>query len=234
MAAITSTITFADGDQVTSAKLNEILSGSSFVAGAITGTTLVITGGALKVGTITSSEMGALSIATGSLIDASVTTAKLADGSITTAKLANLAVTGAKIAAETITFSNLSTAAVAAQSAMQSESASQLVAAATAKYSPAAAKGYGEFLITGTGRTIRANSRNISGLTRIDSTNTTVNLGANMDSEFYTVVASLVSTGTPIEGSVTVYDKAAGSFKLLHPAEGSGRSVNFVIFGKLA
>jgi len=75
---------------------------------------------------------------------------------------------------------------------------------------------------------------NVASLTRIDSTHTTVTLATNMVDENYTVLATFVSTSTAENLGVSVYDKSAGSFKLMHPAEGSGRAVNFVVFGRYA
>ena len=95
------------------------------------------------------------------------------------------------------------------------------------------AKGYGEFAIATSSRSIASNSSNIQSLTRVDSTHTTVGIGTNMDSANYTVLASFVSTGATAENfAVSVYDKSSTSFKLMHPAEAAGRAVNFVFFGK--
>ena len=97
MAAISTSINFEDGDQVTSAKLNGIISGTTVAADAITGDTLAVVGGRLKVNTITSSEMGPLSVATAALIDEAVTTDKLATSSVTTAKVTDANITAAKL-----------------------------------------------------------------------------------------------------------------------------------------
>ena len=109
MAAISTTISFSDGDQVTSAKLNEIISGTTMSSGAVVSGngTLVVTAGKLKVGTITSSEMGADSVSTTSLINASVTTDKIADENVTAAKLADDSVETAKIVDGNITAAKL-------------------------------------------------------------------------------------------------------------------------------
>ena len=229
------TITFADGDQVTSAKLNEITSGLSFTSSDITGTTLVVTGGQLKVGTVTQAELDSLCISTRTIVDDAVTTVKIAAGAITTGKVANLAITGEKIANNTVTFSNISSSAVASQSAMQLESASRLVSADSTKYAPGAAKAYGEFNITSDARDVKSGSLNIQSLTRIDTNRTAVSVDTNMFSANYTVMATYVSTGSTGEsGTVAVYDKSTTGFKLYHPTQGADRAVNFVVFGKYA
>lgn len=228
------TITFSDGDQITSAKLNEISTGMSFESGDITGSTLAIVGGQLKVGTITSSEMGAGSATETALATDAVTTEKIADGSITTGKVANLAITGAKIASGTITITNISTALLTTSATMEAENSGFMVTPNLVKRAPGAAKAYGEFNTTDSSRAIKGNSVNVASLTRVDSTHTTVTLTTNMVSENYTVLATFVCNASPETGVVSVYDKAVGSFKIMHPAEAGGRAVNFVVFGKYA
>lgn len=105
--ALTTTITFADGDQVTSTKLNQIISGASFTSDAITGTTLLVTGGQLKVGTITASEMGTNSV-TNTAIDAeavafaNIDTTSLADDNNVDAGTASKLVTAAGLYASSV------------------------------------------------------------------------------------------------------------------------------------
>jgi microcystin-dependent protein len=75
--------TFANGDSVTSTKLNSIATGSYFTSDAITGTGLTVTGGGtLSLGTVASSNMGANSVLTASIGDSQVTSAKLASSVI--------------------------------------------------------------------------------------------------------------------------------------------------------
>lgn len=106
------TITFANGEQVTSTKLNEIISGASFTEGAVDGTTLLVSIGKLRVGTITANEMGADSITTLAIANASVTTPKIALGAVGTNQMASASVTGEKIAAGAITGINLAAGSV--------------------------------------------------------------------------------------------------------------------------
>jgi len=227
---MTTTITFASGDQVTSAKLNEIVSGLTFDSGDITGSTLSVVGGQLKVGTITASEMGADSVDTGSIVSGAVGAGKIADGAVTTDKINAGAVSTTKIAAGTILYYHLVSSLISTKAQMESGNAETLVQPFYAKYAPSAAKAYGEFNITGTGRTIKNNSVNIASLTRIDSTHTTVTLTTNMNSVNYTVMATGISDGTE-QVDATVYDKAAGSFKIRHSAEAADRAINFTVFG---
>jgi len=226
-------ITFADVDQITSDKLNLIIGGASFTSSAVTGSTLSVVGGKLKVGTITLSEMAASSVGTTQLVNLSVTTGKIAAGAVGTTQLANLSVNASKIALNTITLSQISTSTVATQANMESLAAGKIVTAEFVNYNPGVAKAFGEFNIISSARNIKTGYFNVSSVTRVSSTQTTVAITNNMSGTNYTVLASMISDGTET-GEVAVYDKAAGSFKFKHPAEASGRAINFVVFGESA
>lgn len=228
---ITTTITFADGDQITSAKLNQIISGASFGTGAVTGTTLTVTGGKLKVGTLTSSELGTGCVTATQIAANAVTENRILDGNVTADKIADLAVTGSKIAVGNIRFDHVSATYLATQPTMESESGGVFVTPVGVKFALTTAKAFGEFDIATSSRAIKSNSYNITSLTRVDSTHTTVTLNRDMNSANYTVMATFVSTGTAEIQAVSVYNKAAGSFSIMHPAESAGRAVNFVVFG---
>lgn len=232
--ALTTTITFANGDQVTSAKLNEIISGAAPTADFVTGTTLVVVGGQLKVGTITASEMGLASVTATAIAAGAVGTAAIAAGAVTVDKIALNSIGRDQIAFNSIYFSNFSTTTYASKAAIESQSAGFLVVPDVLKYSLGDAKAYGEFNITSTSRAIKSNSLNVASLARVDSTHTTVTLTAAMSSANYTVIAGFEQIGTAENLGCAIYDKLAGSFKIMHPAEATGRAVNFVVFGKLA
>jgi len=103
--------TFADGDQVTSAKLNNLVDSATFVAGS-SGTTddatLEVAGGQLRVKTIQTGNIANSAITTAKIADSNVTTSKIADSNVTTAKIADSNVTTAKIADSNVTFAKLS------------------------------------------------------------------------------------------------------------------------------
>jgi hypothetical protein len=104
MAILTKGHTFADGDQVTSTKLNNLVDLSTFQSGAVDGVTLLLDAlGYLKVGVIQTGNLSANAVTTAKIADSTgasdgITTAKIATGAVTTAKIADLAVTTAKIA----------------------------------------------------------------------------------------------------------------------------------------
>jgi hypothetical protein len=234
MAIAETTIIWANNDQVTSSKLNEIVSGLTFVAGAVANSTLTVVGGQLKVGTITANEIGMLSIATGSIQNLAVTGGKIADGAVTNLKIGAQAVTGDKIALGAVTFNLIAIGAIAQQSQMVNQFAGYIVTPEVMKFSPVTAKAYGEFDIINSSRAIKTGSYNIQSLTRIDSTHTAVSLATNMDSVRYTVDATFLSdTGTERE-ALSIYQKSVTGFRIFHPAEAANRGINFVVFGKYA
>lgn len=106
MAGVISTSqSFANGDSVTSTKLNNITGGSTFASGAVTGTGLTVTGsGTLSLGTVASSNMGTNSVLAGSIADGVITNVKIgASAAIDLSKLA----TGALPAAITVASANI-------------------------------------------------------------------------------------------------------------------------------
>jgi hypothetical protein len=135
MAEITTTQSFADGDTVTAAKLNNITANASVGSEIITNRSELTTvdGAAdfvlgydtsatdlrkikpdnlIGAGGITTAKLADLSVTTAKINDSGVTTAKVADAAITTAKLADDAVTTGKIAAGAVGTSDLADAAV--------------------------------------------------------------------------------------------------------------------------
>lgn len=103
MAILSKGTTFANGDQVTAAKLNALVDSASFVSGSGGSTdnsTLEVSGGVLAVkdSGITASKIATNAVTTVKILDANVTTAKIADLNVTSGKIADLGVTTAKIA----------------------------------------------------------------------------------------------------------------------------------------
>ena len=97
--------TFANGDSVTSTKLNSIATGSTFTSDAVTGTGLTVTGaGTLSLGTVSSSNMGTNSVLAGSIADGVITNVKIgASAAIDLSKLA----TGALPVSITVASANI-------------------------------------------------------------------------------------------------------------------------------
>jgi len=120
---VETTHTFATNEVITSTLMNNIIDETLFTADAITGTTLALTSGKLKVATtgITSNEIAANAITTTAILDGSVTPAKLSNsdfGAFTVASgvatLDNNVVTTAKIASANVTTGKIADANITA------------------------------------------------------------------------------------------------------------------------
>ena len=100
MAEISTTQSFADGDTVTAAKLNNITANASIGAELITNRSELTTidGGNDLVLTYDASANGLRKVKATNLVEnGSISTAKIADSNVTTAKINNGAVTSAKV-----------------------------------------------------------------------------------------------------------------------------------------
>lgn len=227
MAYFSTTQTFADGDQVTSTKLNAIVIGLRLGSDSVDSTTITVSGsGVLSVGTLTSSNYGALSVGTAALAAGAVTAAKLASDSVETAKILNLNVTGAKIAEETIPWTKTLTADRAVQADMQSQTAAHFVSPDVLKYHPGVAKAAGVITMA-TGAI--SGGYGITGSASGTSSSRTVTLSQAMANTNYQVVFSPENATTTANAPV-VSAKTTTTFTIL-----SGTTaVGFAVFGQLA
>jgi len=135
MAEITTTQSFADGDTVTAAKLNNIVANASvgseiitnrselttidgaadFVLGYDTSATdlrKIKPNNLLDTGSVTTTKIADSAVTTAKINDSGVTTPKVADSAITTAKIADSSITTAKIAAGAVITADIADAAV--------------------------------------------------------------------------------------------------------------------------
>jgi hypothetical protein len=106
MPVVKTTNLFSNNEQITSAKLNNIMVNSSFDSGA------VVSGQGLEITVGGQMQIKDLDVTTAKIADANVTTAKIADSNVTTAKIADSNVTTAKIADANITVDKLASDAV--------------------------------------------------------------------------------------------------------------------------
>lgn len=83
MAILVTGNTFADGEQVTSTKLNDIANAATFASGAVDGTTTTLTGGgAIQVGTIQTGNIAASAVTTAKIADATDTATGVTDSKL--------------------------------------------------------------------------------------------------------------------------------------------------------
>ena len=107
---VETTNTFATNDVITSTAMNNIIDQTLFTADALSGSTLALVAGKMKVATsgITSNEMGVGAVTANAIAADAVTTAKILDANVTTAKIADANVTTAKILDANVTPAKLS------------------------------------------------------------------------------------------------------------------------------
>ena len=97
MAILNNPEDFTSGENVTAAKLNNLVDGATFLGGAgeaTDGSTLEVNDGEGGDGSLRVKDLG-------------ITTAKLADGAVSTQKIADSAVTSGKIADDAVTFTKM-------------------------------------------------------------------------------------------------------------------------------
>jgi hypothetical protein len=106
--------TFATDNVVTSTLLNNIIDQTLFTSDALSGGTLALVAGKMKVATsgITSNELATNAVTSNAIVADAVVTAKIADGSVTTAKIADAQVTTAKILDANVTTAKIADANV--------------------------------------------------------------------------------------------------------------------------
>ena len=113
---VNTTDTFTTNQVITSTVMNNIIDQTLFTSDAIASgnTTLTLVAGKLKVGTITSNEMGVNSVTPNAIAADAVTTPKILDANVTAAKIAADAVTTAKILDANVTTAKIADAAITA------------------------------------------------------------------------------------------------------------------------
>jgi hypothetical protein len=232
MAKATTTITFADGDQVTSAKLNQIISGFSLGSDSVDGSTITLSGGgALSVGTLSAANYGALSVGTAAIAAGAITAAKLGAQAVETANIKLLNITGATIAEDTIGWTKTLTADRAVQADVQSETAAHFVAPSVMKYHPGVSKAGGIVDFVSGSATITG-GYNVTSATDTGS-GRQITLAVTMANTNYRVQACYVETADVAGGGLGVTVNSTTQFTI-YGAEGTGRKIMFDVFGQLA
>ena len=230
MAKFTTTQTFADAEQVTSTKLNAIISGLSADSDLAADSTITITGGAIKVGVIAAGNIGADAVTTAKILDGNVTAAKLASDSVTTAKILDSNVTTAKIADASVSWAKTLTADRAVQADMQSETASRYVSPDVLKYHPGIAKAYGRVAITNGSATLTG-AYNVTSATESGDDRVIV-LAVTMANTNY-VVGLTYEKASGVAVSPTITSKTTTGFTIVG-TEAASTFIGFTVFGQLA
>jgi hypothetical protein len=213
---ITTSQTFANNDNVTSTTLNAIATGSAFgtITDVCANTTITVSAGKLKVGTITSTEMGTDSVLTANIANLNVTTAKLADTAVTTAKITDLNVTTGKIADLGVTTAKIADANVTtAKIADANVTAAKLSGAQTGSapiYGARAAVDFNADAAVGGNCTIRK-SFNVSSVKKTAVGKFEINIPNAIPTDFVCVV----NTGSETGGAWASVVKAGSTGSLI-------------------
>jgi hypothetical protein len=191
MAVVKTTNLFSNNEQITSAKLNNIMVNSSFDSNAVVpgqglqvtaGGQMQIGDGAVTPGKLSNSDFGDFTVSSGvaTIDNNAITTAKISDSNVTTAKIADSNVTTAKIADSNVTTAKLANASI---------TAAKLDGAQTGTAPIFGARAWVNF--NGTGTIAIRNSGNVSSLSDNSIGNYSVNFAtAMLDAGFSTVVTS--------------------------------------------
>lgn len=230
MAKATTTVNFADGDQVTSTKLDEIIGGFSLAADSVDASTITLSSGVLSVGTVAAGNIGAGAVTTVKLGDLAVTTGKINDLAVTAGKLAADSVTTAKIADANVSWAKTLTADRAVQADMQSETASHYVSPDVIKYHPGVSKAGGTVEFENGSATVTG-GYNVTGATDTGS-GRQVTLAVTMANTLYRVNACYIDSGS-VGAALAVTINSATQFTI-YGTEAAGRKIMFDVFGTLA
>ena len=188
---VETTDTFTTNQVITSTLMNNIIDQTLFTSDAIASgnTTLALVAGKLKVGTITSNEMGVDSVTTNAIAADAVTTAKILDANVTTAKILDDNVTTAKILDANVTTAKIADAAITAPKldGAQTGAAPIFAARAFAKINPNS---------TASARTAAFKSGNYSAAVGSVVTVTITGHGLRVDDRIRLVFTRTAGTGT--------------------------------------
>lgn len=231
MSYATTTITFSDGQQVTSARLNEIMSGFRLGSDSVDGVTITLSSGVLSLGTIAAANIGADAVTTVKILNANVTAAKLATDAVETAKIKDGNVTLAKLASDSVSWDKILDADKAVQADMQSETADHFVGPSVLKYHPGVAKAYGVVSAVNGSAALDSGAYNVASAAESGSDRviTFTNAMANAN---YAVDVFYEDT-TSVGNAPAAHTKTTGGFKIA-VTEAAGRKVGFKVHGQLA
>ena len=230
MPVIITSQNFVNLDQMTSTKLNSIVGGTSFTSTAATTTndgTLLVIGGLLQLGTVTSSNMGV----------GSVNSSAIVDGSITGTDIAALTIGGGNIAALAIDFTKMATSLTSTISQVKAETSGSYLSPNTLKFAPSSVQCRGTLVANGgTAVTLKTGSYGIASMTFIDASTTLVTMSAAMADVNYQVVCTANTNTTPGSGfpyTVAIFGKTTTTF-YIYGQMLLGLSWDFTVHGVLA
>ena len=210
-----------------------------------------VTENMLETGAVTATKIGANAVTEARILNSAVTNAKIADnavnaakiqngtvgtdelatGSVTSAKIGNDQVTSAQIADNSIGYTEISNASASAvKAAVETEAASSPITPDVLRYSPFAPRCYGSVSLATTTDTTISNTFNVASASA-NGLERTINFAVALDTADYVVIASIKATGAGYDAPSIVSKSTSGFVIDFNNNAGSGRAIDFVVFG---
>jgi len=211
-----------------------------------------VTSGVIAAGAVTAPKIATNSISEDRIINSAVTNAKIADNAVNAAKIQNgtvgsseLAtgcVTTAKIGANQVTTTQILNNAVTQAKVVKSGKANmealtgssgQAVGVVTPdvlRYSQFAPRCYGSVSLATTTDTTISNTFNVASASA-NGLERTINFAVALDTADYVVIASIKATGAGYDAPSIVSKSTSGFVIDFNNNAGSGRAIDFVVFG---
>ena len=211
-----------------------------------------VTSGVIAAGAVTAPKIATNSISEDRIIDSAVTNAKIADNAVNAAKIQNgtvgtdeLAtgcVTSAKIGANQVTTTQILNNAVTQAKVVKAGKANmealtgssgQAVGVVTPdvlRYSQFAPRCYGSVSLATTTDTTISNTFNVASASA-NGLERTINFAVALDTADYVVIASIKATGAGYAAPSIVSKSTSGFVIDFNNNAGSGRAIDFVVFG---
>ena len=220
-------------------------------AAAISAGVQAVTENMLETGAVTATKIGANAVTEARILNSAVTNAKIADnavnaakiqngtvgtdelatGCVTSAKIGNDQVTSAQIADNSIGYTEISNASASAvKAAVETEAASSPITPDVLRYSPFAPRCYGSVSLATTTDTTISNTFNVASASA-NGLERTINFAVALDTADYVVIASIKATGAGYDAPSIVSKSTSGFVIDFNNNAGSGRAIDFVVFG---
>jgi len=210
-----------------------------------------VTENMLETGAVTATKIGANAVTEARILNSAVTNAKIADnavnaakiqngtvgsdelatGCVTSAKIGNDQVTSAQIAENSIGYTEISNAnADAVKAAVETEAASSPITPDVLRYSPFAPRCYGSVSLATEADTTISNTFNVASASA-SGVERTINFAVALDTADYVVITSIKATGAGYAAPSIVSKSTSGFVIDFNNNAGSGRAIDFVVFG---
>ena len=211
-----------------------------------------VTSGVIAAGAVTAPKIATNSISEDRIINSAVTNAKIADNAINAAKIQNGTVDSAELAANCVTTAKIganqvTTTQIVNNAVTQAKvvkagkanmealtgSSGQAVGVVTPdvlRYSQFAPRCYGSVSLATNTDTTFSNAYNVASVSA-SGVERTINFSVTLDTADYVVITSIKATGAGYDAPSIVSKSTSGFVIDFNNNSGSGRALDFVVFG---